>query len=149
MFPYTTLFRSISSQDGGRIQCLDMWFSVSDRTLGRGECPWNNDLRHPFATASPLTLSDWRKTGPPKLVDNEIERRGSFSSEWEHVALGTNDGSRLFDKDGKQEWSVDGYQRDAGAINISGDGKVVVAALTDGTIRWTRSRSEERSVGKE
>ena len=133
----------LTSQDGGRIQYLDMWFSVSDRTLGRGECPWNNDLRHPFATASSLTLSDWRKTGPPKLADNEIERSASFSSDGEHVALGTNDGYRLFDKNGKQEWSVDGYQRDAGAINISGDGKVVVAALTDGTIRWTRSKDGE------
>ena len=45
----------------------------------------------------------------------------------------------LFDRNGKEIWSVP-VPGVAWDVNISGDGKLAVAALGDGTIRWYRMK---------
>jgi hypothetical protein len=46
---------------------------------------------------------------------------------------------RLFDRRGTQQWAVSAPST-TWAVNISGEGRFVIAADSDGTMRWYRLR---------
>ncbi|MBK7057299.1 MAG: caspase family protein [Leptospiraceae bacterium] len=73
-----------------------------------------------------------------KLQEGEISRSLSFHPDTSHYALGTEWNIYYNEKlTGITKWKIS-TPSIVWAINISGDGKLVVAALGDGTIRWYR-----------
>ena len=87
-------------------------------------------------------ITGWRNTSQPKLNGSALHigehnksRSVAIAPDGSAVALGTNDSLLLFDPQGKRLWEIP-TSGIAWAINISGDGRHVVAAFDDGTIRW-------------
>jgi uncharacterized caspase-like protein/WD40 repeat protein len=74
---------------------------------------------------------------PLTLIPYETSRSYAIRSDSHGFVLGADWTVRGFDADGKELW----LRRTPGvawAVNISGDGRLVVAGLGDGTIRWYR-----------
>lgn len=72
------------------------------------------------------------------LDTHEIVRSWALSPDDRSVAVATKWSLRSIDVQGKQRW-LTGMSSDTSLINMSGDGSLVVAALSDGTIRWFRN----------
>lgn len=88
--------------------------------------------------------SNWKNSTTPKLGSRqlqlrpgEVSRSVALSPDKQRFVLGTEWYLRAFDSEGSQVWE----QRTPAAVwatNISGDGRWVLAALGDGTVRWYR-----------
>lgn len=94
-------------------------------------------------TAAPgLTITDWYGSMKPRLngrvlqlTPYETSRSLAITPDGKHFLLGTDWSLRLFDRQGRQQWRVP-VPSVAWAVNISGDGRLAVAAFGDGTLRW-------------
>jgi WD40 repeat protein len=89
-----------------------------------------------------LPIDNWRNTDHPTLdgkavglKQHETSRSLAISPGKNSFVLGTDSYIRSIDRQGKQLWqtSTPGV---AWSVNISGDGRFVVASLGDGTLRW-------------
>lgn len=91
-----------------------------------------------------LKVADWVNSDRPTLdgkalqmEKREISRSLAISPDGTRFVLGADWSLRAFDAAGKPLW----HQPVIGvvwAVNISGDGRLVIAAYGDGTIRWHR-----------
>lgn len=115
-------------------------FDLEKRLLIRDTAPGN--LSAPRRKGKGLKITGWKNEVSPKLngknlVDSKYERSRAFaiSPDEKHFLLGMNSSLRVFDRQGKQIWRAraPGITR---SVNISGDGRLAVAAYSDGTIRW-------------
>ncbi len=97
-----------------------------------------------FGRDNALTVEDWEDHPAPKLngkpillKPGELSRSIAVTPDREHLLLGTESKLRYFARDGTPRWyvSVPGI---AWNVNIAKNGRVAVAALGDGTIRWYR-----------
>jgi WD40 repeat protein len=103
------------------------------------------NLQAPILSATGLNVSDWKYSYAPKLngmLLNLIQKDWSSSLALLPNAggfiLGTNFNLLALNRDGSQRWQ----QAAPGivwAVNVSQDGRWVVAAYSDGTIRWHRA----------
>ena len=91
-----------------------------------------------------LPVEDWRDgtaptwKGTPITLDKyETSRSLAIRPGGGGFTLGTDFALRAFDVEGDQRWSRPG-PGPAWGVNFSADGRVVVAAYGDGTIRWHR-----------
>jgi hypothetical protein len=91
-----------------------------------------------------LNLSDWGDNYTPKLDGKplgletyETARSVAIAPGADRFVLGTEWYIRAYDKSGKDLWHRFG-PRVAWGVNIPRDGKFVVVAYGDGTIRWLR-----------
>jgi len=116
------------------------WFDAGARRLTAHDPP--GDMR--AADTSGLPLRDWRNDLAPKLSGkplrlekNETSRSLAVAPDRQSFVLGTDWYLRRFGVDGKEVWSVP-LPAAAWAVGVSGDGRVAVAALANGTIRWYR-----------
>lgn len=115
-------------------------FGVAERTLSLDAD--NAGLAAPRTQG--LDISGWRHTlsvalagRPLALEDLERSRSLAISADSEYFALGTGWYVRLYDRQGDLQW----HRRapaTAWAVNITEDGRLVVAAFGDGTLRWYR-----------
>jgi WD40 repeat protein len=126
-------------------------FSISDRLLemidsgGGRKTP--GELKPPVISANRLEI-DWENTltprmnkNPLKLDHNERSRSLAIAPDEKTFLLGAEWSLRLYDRGGKEKWERPvPLPEIAWAVNISGDGRVAVASLGDGTIRWYRMR---------
>ena len=117
-----------------------IWFDVAARRLGFENAP--RELS-PADTAS-LPIQEWRNTMTPRLAGrpltlekNETSRSLAIAPDRRSFVLGTEWYLRRFGNRGEPVWSVP-LPGAAWAVNISGDGRLAIAALADGTIRWYR-----------
>jgi WD40 repeat protein len=92
-----------------------------------------------------LPIQGWYDTRTPTLAGkplwlqhDEPFRSLAISANASHFALGSEWAVRLFESDGRQRWRTS-TPSVAWLVNLSADGRFVVAALGDGTIRWYRS----------
>jgi WD40 repeat protein len=97
-----------------------------------------------------LPVANWQNNYHPTLDDTPIEleryeesRSLSIRSDRTGFVLGTDFWVRAFDSQGQQIWEEAGPGT-AWGVNLSADGRIVVVAYGDGTIRWLRG-----SDGKE
>jgi hypothetical protein len=116
------------------------WFDAGARRLIARNPP--GDVRP--ADTSGLPLRDWRNDLAPKLAGkplklekNETSRSLSIAPDRRSFVLGTDWYLRRFGAGGEEVWSV-ALPAAAWAVGVSGDGRVAVAALANGTIRWYR-----------
>jgi WD40 repeat protein len=119
-------------------------FSVTDRTLtlDPAEDPL---LAAPRTKIAKLKITDWSNTTHPAIDDkklqvdhNELSYSLAVATDEKSFVLGTAYHVRSFDRTGKERWSVP-IPECAWAVNLSTDGRLVVVAFADGTIRWFRS----------
>jgi WD40 repeat protein len=101
-------------------------------------------LGPPRTTAPGLDITGWKDTTEPRLNGQvlplepyEIARSLAIAPDASQFLLGTEWSLRLFDRQGRQQWEKP-VPTVTWAVNISGDGKLAVAAFGDGTLRWYR-----------
>jgi hypothetical protein len=116
------------------------WFDAEARRLSLEPAP--RELS-PADTAS-LPLRDWRNTTTPRLANrplqlekNETSRSLAIAPDRRSFLLGTDWYLRRYGNRGEPIWSVP-LPGAAWAVNVSGDGRLALAALADSTIRWYR-----------
>lgn len=104
-----------------------------------------SSLIAPLLAAPGLNVTDWKYTTAPKLNGNpikledyEVSRSLALWPNGEGFALGAEWNLRAFAKDGTQRWQQAAPDAVWG-VNVSQDGRWVVAAYGDGTIRWHRA----------
>ena len=121
-------------------------FDLASGTLG----PDDPGLPAARTEAPGLKIEQWKNSDDPmlngkplKLQPYEMSRSLAISPDGSRFALGAEWSLRLFDREGAEVWNkpVPGT---VWAVTISEDGRFVVAAYGDGTIRWHRiSNGEE------
>jgi hypothetical protein len=91
-----------------------------------------------------IAVADWEDRVTPKLGgaalalrDYEVSRSLAVTPDASRFVLGTEWNLRAFDRNGRQQWEKPGPGT-AWGVNVTGDGRLVVAAYGDGTIRWHR-----------
>lgn len=124
-------------------------FSVKDRVLDASapldkNVPSELGLRGPKLDAQGLDVSNWEFKVEPKLNGRPLPLDTSETStvlaiapDEKRFVIGSYSHLRLFDNSGTELWNVvvPALTR---SVNISGNGKVALAAFADGTIRWYR-----------
>jgi WD40 repeat protein len=92
---------------------------------------------------SGLDISDWYNTTAPKLngerieLDSEGSRSLSIAPDASRFVLGTDWWLRAYRADGGELWKK-GVSGGGWGVNISRNGRLLVVACGDGTIRWHR-----------
>ncbi len=99
-------------------------------------------LSPPITEATGFDVADWRNGSAPTLNGAALaihpynkSRSLAIAPDGRGLVLGTNESLHLFDQAGKSLWET-ATPGIAWAVNISGDGRYVVAAFDDGSIRW-------------
>lgn len=110
---------------------------------------WHDPQRDwpaPTANVKGAKVEDWFDSPRPKLngralplTENERAMSAALSPTGGNLALGTSFYLRYYRSDGTELWRVPA-PGPAWQVNVSGDGRWVLAALGDGTVRWFRSR---------
>ena len=98
----------------------------------------------PMQSSPNLAITDWKGPTPKlsgallKMDSHEASTSIAIFPEGNKFVLGTTKRLRAFDRMGNEIWVafIPGF---AYAVNISQDGRWVVAAYSDGTIRWHRA----------
>ncbi len=122
------------------------------------------DLRNAAWTAPPtdwttaktsrpgLALADWLDSATPKfngrslpLTDNETATAAAVAPSGGGFVLGTSFYLRSYKPDGSLAWRTSASAV-TWQVNLSADGRWVVAAFGDGTIRWFRARDGIEAV---
>lgn len=101
-------------------------------------------LSPPRTRAPGVKVTDWINSTEPKLNGDplpleqwEMSRSLAIAPDGTHFLLGSGWSLRYYDRQGKTLWKIP-IPGDAWAVNISGDGRLALAAFGDGTIRWYR-----------
>lgn len=106
----------------------------------------------PRTSAPGIKVDDWKNSASPRLngrplplLPQEPSRSLAVMPDGSRFVLGTEWYLRNFDSSGRQIWEqhVPGA---AWTVNFSGDGRWVVAALADGTIRWYRAADGQEQM---
>ncbi len=99
----------------------------------------------PLSETNGVKLTDWSHRTDPKLNGAAIKleqyensRSVALSPDGAYFALGADWKLRVFDRSGSLRWEIPSPGIVWG-VNYSGDGRWVVAAYGDGTIRWHRA----------
>jgi WD domain, G-beta repeat len=97
-----------------------------------------------IASQAGLAVERWRNESSPTLEGKPIEldtleesRSLSVHPDGKRFVLGTEWSLRAFDAQRRSLWRRD-VPNIVWAVNVTGDGRLVVAAYGDGTIRWHR-----------
>ena len=116
-------------------------FDLSSRSLGA------DDPSLPAArTEAPgLTIEGWKNSVTPslngrlvKLEPYERSRSLAIAADVQHFVLGADWSLRFYDRTGQERWQIP-VPGVAWAVNLSANGRYVVAGYGDGTIRWHRA----------
>ncbi|MBF0608660.1 MAG: caspase family protein [Magnetococcales bacterium] len=129
-------------EQGGKSPAV---FDLSNRLLDAdGSTKADDSLKPPITLSNALKVTDWENTVKPqlngtalKLREYEMSRSLAIELDGEGLLLGNDWSLRLFDKTGTHRWEVPAPGV-TWSVNISGNGKLAVAAFGDGTIRWYR-----------
>lgn len=98
----------------------------------------------PRMESEEITVSDWKDSFKPlingkipKLDEYEFSRCYAIVPDGKSVLLGTEWAVRLLRPDASEIWHVK-LPAVAWSVNVSPNGRLAVAAISDGTIRWYR-----------
>lgn len=96
------------------------------------------------ASTREMALEGWFESAQPQLNQrrlaldtNEIALSAAATSS--QLALGTNFHVRLFNRQGAEQWRA-GAPGSTWQVHLTQDGRWLVAAFSDGSIRWYRTR---------
>ena len=117
---------------------------VSKRYLAQSP---DNEMAEPLTGGKSLRVTAWRDSPNVNLdgkrlalvqPGNETSRALAIAADESSFVLGTSRGVYRFDREGKRLWSIT-WPGEVVAINFALDGKLVVAAQVNGTIRYLRA----------
>ena len=98
----------------------------------------------PAAPVQGLPVTKWKNETSPRwsgkpidLYDGDMARSLAVRADRAGFVLGTSFSLQAFDAHGQQRWDKS-TPGEAWGVNLSADGRIVVAAYADGTIRWHR-----------
>ena len=104
------------------------------------------DLAGPRLQAPGWQVEGWKDSLKPRingklpqLDDYEMAHSYALSPDGKSLLLGTEWALRLLDASAQEKWQIK-LAAVARAVNISRNGQLAVAALSDGTLRWYRMR---------
>lgn len=119
------------------------FFSVPAKSLLSRSAP-TKGLQPPLMQAPEFKVEGWKNSYQPvingkplTLDDYEMARSYAITPDRSRLLMGTEWALRLYDREANLKW-ITRVPSVAWLVNITGDGKLVVAALSDGTIRWYR-----------
>ena len=135
------------SDDGRRVRFgYEQWgkeakhFDLLSRTLGADE----PTLTAARTEAPGLTIEGWKNSTSPSLNGRALELQPyelshslAITADGNHFVLGAGWSLRLYDRTGREVWQIPAPDA-TWAVNLSVDGRYVVAGYGDGTIRWHR-----------
>jgi WD40 repeat protein len=138
------------SNNGDTVQ-VDSWiplhtyrFALSRRQIDV-DPPTDVSLLAPTTQTPGLSVMNWQDSTSPavngaplKLWPGETARSLAVVPGTSRFVLGANWSLRLFDQTGSELWPAQPAPAEAWQVNVSADGRVIVAAFGDGTIRWSR-----------
>jgi WD40 repeat protein len=138
------------SANGETVQ-VDSWeprhtyrFALSGRQIDVNPTA-DASLLPPVTEAPGLSVTNWEESKTPavnrtplKLQPYEMSRSLALVPATEHFVLGADWRLRLFDRDGHEVWPARFVPDVAWHVNVTADGRLVVVAFGDGTIRWFR-----------
>lgn len=117
-------------------------FALATRRAGEGDAAASVAAQ---PSSSALRVTDWENTRTPRIAGstpalqpNESSRAAALLPAGDAVVLATSRALRRFGRDGTPAWSVP-LHTEARAVAVSADGRTLVAALADGTLRWRRT----------
>lgn len=106
--------------------------------------PQETTFTQAIITDTQVPVKNWENSATPmlgktplKLGRNEISRSLSIAADHSGFVLGTDYYLHWFDAKGQEFVKID-VPASAYGVNLSRDGRYLVAALADGTIRWYR-----------
>ena len=121
-----------------------MVFSLFDRTLARAAPGEPREFRVPVRRTPQIRVEGWEDSRTPTLDGRQIQlgtyersRSIAIAPDGQSFVLGTEWALQRYDRTGKHLWQTL-LPAVAWDVNVSEDGKTVIAALSDGTIRWYR-----------
>ena len=105
----------------------------------------------PRIAAPGMVVTGWKNEAAPKLNGVPLQLRPgenarslSIAADGSRLALGSDWGISTFDRTGRRTGRIQAPGT-AWAVNLSGDGRYLVAAFADGTVRWyATSNNQER-----
>jgi WD40 repeat protein len=119
-------------------------FATEERVFALDPAP-DKRLKAASLQAPGLNVNGWDDTEDPtlngrplKLSAYEIARSLAVAPDGRSFLLGSDWNLRSFDHRGKERWRIPAPSV-AWIVNLSGDGRLAVAAFSDGTIRWYRA----------
>ena len=138
------------SRNGDTVQ-VDSWdpphsyrFALSRRQIDI-DPPSDPSLLTAATQAPGLAVTNWQGTTTPmlngtplKLLPSETARSLAVVPGATRFVLGANWSLRLFDQSGQEVWPAQSAPADTWEVNVSADGRLIVAAFGDGTVRWYR-----------
>ena len=99
----------------------------------------------PATQAPGLSVTNWQDSTAPavngtplKLYPYERSQSLAVVPRSEHFVLGADWRMRSFDANGREVWPPRPVPGTAWQVNVTADGRLIVAAFDDGTIRWLR-----------
>jgi hypothetical protein len=106
----------------------------------------DDSLLTPITQAPGLLVTNWKNYSsapalngaPLRLMPHETSTSLAVVPGTDHFVLGTQWWVRLFDGSGHEVWRGRPVPDVALHLNVTGDGRLIVVAFNDGTIRWLR-----------
>ena len=140
------------SDDGGEVEfsferfgASPVSFSLAQRTLITDR-PNGARLSAALAEVPEVMVGDWRDSERPTLdgrllplLPHETSISLAVAPDQKSFVLGTAWRVIAFDSGGVEQWSVPAPGV-AWAVNVTGNGRLAIAAFGDGTIRWLRMK---------
>ncbi|MFC7516019.1 WD40 repeat domain-containing protein [Herbaspirillum sp. GCM10030257] len=118
-------------------------FSVDTRDIRREE---RNAKRQAKTVSKRIPVSTWENSydvtiagRPVPMAPTEISRAIAVLPDESAVLLATSRTLRRIEPDGRERWRIP-LATEARAVNVSADGRVLVVAMADGTLRWRRAQ---------
>jgi WD40 repeat protein len=143
------------TENGDTVQ-VDSWMPLHtyrfalDRRQIDIDPPANASLLAPPTEAPGFSVTNWKESTAPavngvplKLESGEKSTSLAIAPIGEHFVLGSYFSLRLFDRNGNQVWPARSVPGVAWQVNVSADGRLIVAAFGDGTIQWFRMSDGE------
>jgi WD40 repeat protein len=125
-------------------------FSLGERVLSDAGNRTSPNLTSPVTSVPRMNVSGWRNGSKPLIDGNflvleqgEYSRCLAFLPGGDGFLFGTDWHLRLFSRKGREQWRI-ATPGPVWAVNVADNGRLAVAALGDGTVRWYRT-----SDGKE
>jgi WD40 repeat protein len=118
-------------------------FALAERVI-KIDPPPDGLLKAPITHAQGLNITNWYgptpavNGAPIKLGSNDTGRGVSIVPGRQRFVLGAELSLHLFDQLGHDIWHAEYIPGKVVAVNATGNQQLVVAAFTDGTIRWYR-----------
>ncbi len=132
--------RVVGFRPGNGAQSLRRFTPDHQQGIARDDVP----LEAPRRSSDAWRIERWQDSyepmingRTPTLDDYEIVRSYAIAHDDSAVLIGTEWAIRLLDSGARERWRVK-LPAIAWSVNISREGHVAIAALSDGTIRWYR-----------